>query len=159
MNFIIGKRADDLCREAYMLQNDAYTTSKVADNLVKEAERLYREIKERGPDEGPGEVQVRERTSKKKSPKCKNLSHLKKYRERHSPPYSANKCPPGIRKLGNDGKRYYTDPNKNGINTWRLLSDANDCPPGTCKLENDGKQYYAAPNRHGINTWRLLGKY
>ena len=48
------------------------------------------------------------------------LQHSKKYMNRKSPPYPANKmC--GQKRLGNDDNVYHSKPNKNGICTWRKI--------------------------------------
>lgn len=52
---------------------------------------------------------------------CKNMSHLKKYSTRPSPPYSANDCC-GQTKKGNDGKMYISVPNIKGICYWRKVA-------------------------------------
>ena len=44
----------------------------------------------------------------------------KKYRERNSPPYPANKCGLGDTMRGNDGKMYVVDVNKNEVHRWVL---------------------------------------
>lgn len=41
----------------------------------------------------------------------------RKYSFRNSPPYSANKCK-SIKKLGNDGNLYVSQPDKNGTYKW-----------------------------------------
>ena len=41
----------------------------------------------------------------------------RKYSFRNSPPYSANKCK-SIKKRGNDGKLYVSQPDKNGTYKW-----------------------------------------
>lgn len=47
----------------------------------------------------------------------------KKYMQRKSPPYPANKCTPDTIATGNDGKKYKIAVNKNGIHRWCALSD------------------------------------
>ena len=42
----------------------------------------------------------------------------KKYTSRGSPPYPANQCGRGTRKLGNDGVYYVTESDKNGTLRW-----------------------------------------
>jgi hypothetical protein len=42
-----------------------------------------------------------------------------KYVSRPSPPYPANECG-GLRLIGNDGRIYVSQPNKNGVHTWKL---------------------------------------
>ena len=59
---------------------------------------------------------VRRRRSSTRSPACKDMSHLKKYRTRKSPAYPANKCC-GERKYGKDGL-YVSTPNYRGICAW-----------------------------------------
>lgn len=45
----------------------------------------------------------------------------KKYTERNSPPYPANTCPVGDKKMGNDGRMYVvSEPNKKGVSRWVL---------------------------------------
>jgi hypothetical protein len=45
---------------------------------------------------------------------------LKKYKNRKSPPYSANKnC--GKKMKGNDGNMYESKPNKNNVCTWKKI--------------------------------------
>ena len=44
----------------------------------------------------------------------------KKYQTRLSPPYPANQCQNQI-KVGNDGLRYQSTSNRNGIYTWKKL--------------------------------------
>lgn len=46
-------------------------------------------------------------------------STLKKYKSRNSPPYPANDCPNQI-KHGNDGNKYISIEDKNGIFKWHL---------------------------------------
>lgn len=53
------------------------------------------------------------------SSNCKKLT-LKKYLTRTSPPYSANKCRDQII-IGNDGLKYQSKPDKNGIYKWILI--------------------------------------
>jgi hypothetical protein len=45
---------------------------------------------------------------------------LKKYKERPSPPFPANKCC-GKKMAGNDGSMYLSTPNKNGVCAWRKI--------------------------------------
>ena len=45
-----------------------------------------------------------------------------KYRRRPSPPYPANKCPTGSKRIGNDGLKYVAKADKNGINRWTVIS-------------------------------------
>jgi len=57
---------------------------------------------------------------------CDNSSHLKKYRERNSPPYPANKCC-GEKKVGNDGKMY-TSSMIGSACRWKLSSPSKKSP-------------------------------
>ena len=52
-----------------------------------------------------------------KSNKCIK-SDLKKYKDRKSPPYPANNCKNEI-KVGNDGNKWISKPNKNNIYRWK----------------------------------------
>lgn len=54
---------------------------------------------------------------KPKKESCVNLSHIKKYRMRKSPPYPAQACQHLV-KIGNDGNRYKSLPDKNGVYRW-----------------------------------------
>jgi len=45
-------------------------------------------------------------------------SHLKKYRNRPSPPYPANRCC-NMKKVGNDGDTWVSVPDRRGICRWR----------------------------------------
>lgn len=45
---------------------------------------------------------------------------LKKYRERKSPPVSATQFPDKEME-GNDGNKYISVPNKNGVYAWRIV--------------------------------------
>lgn len=60
---------------------------------------------------------------KQVSPRNAAANHsttLKKYKERGSPPFPANKhC--GKKKVGNDGVMYLSTPNKNGVCAWRKI--------------------------------------
>ena len=56
--------------------------------------------------------------SRSRSTKCKKLLHLKKYRERNSPAFSAASCRNAV-KVGNDGQKYVSTRNKNGVFTWK----------------------------------------
>lgn len=54
------------------------------------------------------------------SGKKNHTKTLKKYKNRKSPPYSANQnCNKTM--VGNDGNKYISKPNKNNICTWRKL--------------------------------------
>lgn len=44
--------------------------------------------------------------------------HTKRYTQRNSPPYPANKCRVNSRKRGNDGLLYVAKPNVNGVKRW-----------------------------------------
>jgi len=55
-------------------------------------------------------------------PECVDLSHLKKYKERNSPPYPANKCC-GQTRSGNDGKMYHSVAASNGICRWQRVKN------------------------------------
>ena len=55
---------------------------------------------------------------KKVSPRgCTNMSHLKKYKIRSSPPYPANECKRRTMR-GNDGDMYVSKSNVNGVYRW-----------------------------------------
>ena len=43
----------------------------------------------------------------------------RKYAFRNSPPYSANQCK-SMKKRGNDGMMYVSQPDKNGVYTWTV---------------------------------------
>jgi len=47
-----------------------------------------------------------------------------KYSFRNSPSYSANKCK-SMKKKGNDGKYYLSQPDKNGIYKWVAINNKN----------------------------------
>ena len=47
-----------------------------------------------------------------------------KYSFRNSPPYKANKCK-SIKKKGNDGNYYLSQPDKNGIYKWFAINNKN----------------------------------
>ena len=49
------------------------------------------------------------------------MSHLAKYKNRPSPPYPAAKCP-NASKIGNDGRKYKSVPDKNGRYAWKHIS-------------------------------------
>ena len=48
---------------------------------------------------------------------CTNMSHLKKYKIRSSPPYPANECKRRTMR-GNDGDMYVSKSNVNGVYRW-----------------------------------------
>jgi hypothetical protein len=50
---------------------------------------------------------------------CKK-SRRKKYKTRDSPPYPANKCP-NMQKMGNDGRYYHSEKDKNNVYKWKPL--------------------------------------
>ena len=52
-----------------------------------------------------------------KCTKIKTDEHSFKYGFRNSPPYHANNCH-SMKKKGNDGKLYLSQPDKNGIYKW-----------------------------------------
>jgi hypothetical protein len=45
----------------------------------------------------------------------------RKYSVRNSPPYSANKCK-SMKKKGNDGNHYISQPDKNGVYRWVIFN-------------------------------------
>jgi hypothetical protein len=45
----------------------------------------------------------------------------RKYSVRNSPPYSANKCK-SMKKKGNDGNHYLSQPDKNGVYRWVIFN-------------------------------------
>lgn len=47
----------------------------------------------------------------------------RKYASRKSPPYPANQCK-SMKKRGNDGAMYVSQPNKNGTHKWVLVGNA-----------------------------------
>lgn len=47
-----------------------------------------------------------------------------KYSLRNSPPYPANKCRT-MKKKGNDGKYYLSQPDKNGLYKWIIINNKN----------------------------------
>jgi hypothetical protein len=47
-----------------------------------------------------------------------------KYSLRNSPPYPANKCR-SMKKKGNDGKYYLSQPDKNGLYKWIIINNKN----------------------------------
>lgn len=61
----------------------------------------------------------------------------KKYTDRPSPPYPANECP-GATKKGNDGNKYKSIADRNGIFRWKLHADAKKSPTHSSKA--DGTQ-------------------
>jgi len=50
-------------------------------------------------------------------------SNQKKYTERPSPPFPANRCPVGDIKTGNDHRSYIAKPDKNGVKHWVVLNN------------------------------------
>jgi hypothetical protein len=61
------------------------------------------------------------KTQKPKTQKNQTTKKTKnKYKIRNSPPYSANENCNKIM-IGNDGKKYKSVPNKNGVCTWRKI--------------------------------------
>jgi hypothetical protein len=60
-------------------------------------------------------------------PKCPDYSHLKRYRERSSPPRPANDggCK-GAYSVGNDGLPYRSVPNVNGVYRWVKVKPSTD---------------------------------
>ena len=70
-------------------------------------------------------TQRKKMTAKLKSVSGRNAINqhsrtLKKYKQRNSPPYPANKnC--NKRRKGNDGHQYVSRPNKNNICTWKKV--------------------------------------
>ena len=52
---------------------------------------------------------------------CSNLSHLKKYATRNSPPFPANECR-GSKKRGNDGTFYVSVVASNGVYRWQKVN-------------------------------------
>ena len=65
------------------------------------------------------------RTIKKRTNQCKNLckqgktaSIRKKYCNRNSPPYPANKCKSTTQKKGNDGNMWKLAKTKSGVQRW-----------------------------------------
>ena len=55
----------------------------------------------------------------KKAGSCSKQT-TKKYTSRSSPPYPANECCNKV-KVGNDGKKYKSSPDKNGTCRWKKL--------------------------------------
>lgn len=56
-------------------------------------------------------------------PKCIKLKS-NKYSLRNSPPYPANKCK-SMKKKGNDGNFYVSQPDKNGTHKWVVINKKN----------------------------------
>lgn len=63
---------------------------------------------------------------------CTDLSHLKKYASRNSPPFPANQCK-GQRKRGNDGTFYTSVSASNGVYRWQKSVAAKKSPKKTAK--------------------------
>jgi hypothetical protein len=63
----------------------------------------------------------REQTGRGKLPHKCVIRKTKKYRNRSSPPYPANKCP-GVKKMGNDGRYYKSVADVNGIYKWTRVA-------------------------------------
>ncbi len=60
---------------------------------------------------------------------CENLSHLKKFNQRPSPPYSAQSCPHKTMK-GNDGNLWTSIPNVKGVFRWNKNKKSKSRPKG-----------------------------
>jgi hypothetical protein len=61
----------------------------------------------------------RKSNTKEKKRGC-TFQHTRKYATRPSPPYPANECK-HHQKTGNDGNRYRSVGNKNGVFTWKRV--------------------------------------
>lgn len=57
---------------------------------------------------------------------------LEKYTYRNSPPFPANKCK-SMRKKGNDGQYYKSQPDKNGTYKWTLMKTKTNVKNKTMK--------------------------
>ena len=97
------------------------------------------------------------------STKCQNMSHLKKYAKRPSPPYPANECPNQIR-IGNDGNEYVSKPDKRGIFAWKkvpLNKSFGACPREKKPKKKMKKSRKRSPKRSPklrYFTWEQLKK-
>ena len=121
---VLYKEADEIDRFATILYEEAEKNYQQVKELKESADammKLYRQ-RQREAASIRAKAEKHRPTTGKVPSQYENLSRLKKYRQGNSPPYAANSCPRGMRKLGNDGRVYWAIPNKNGINTWRLAS-------------------------------------
>lgn len=79
---------------------------------------------------------------------CKKLSNtIGKYAFRNSPPYPANKCK-SMKKKGNDGKFYMSQPDKNGIFKWKAINANNK----TKKNKITKKDLLLLAKKYGVIT-------
>ena len=137
INISLGSRGGYEFVEAYKSTDGAgqtyFATGTGADPvilLVREGARKAGSPKKRSPS--PKRRGPSPKGSPKRSPPraagagspgaCKNMSNLKKYRERPGPPYPAQDCK-GQFKMGNDGRLYESRANKNGVYAWKLDSE------------------------------------
>jgi len=81
--------------------------------------------KNKSPKRSARKSPKRSKSSARKSPKkadtrgC-SLQHTKKYTQRASPAYPANQCCGDVM-VGNDGKRWQSRPDSNGVCHWYKL--------------------------------------
>lgn len=68
-----------------------------------------------------------------------------KYSFRNSPPYQANKCK-SMKKKGNDGKLYSSQPDKNGIYKWAIVNKKNK----TLKNKATKKDLQILTEKYGV---------
>ena len=84
-----------------------------------------RSPKKKSPKRSARKSPKRSKSSARKSPKkadtrgC-SLQHTKKYTQRASPAYPANQCCGDVM-VGNDGKRWQSRPDSNGVCHWYKL--------------------------------------
>ena len=72
---------------------------------------------------------------------CIKQVGISKYSYRDSPPYPANKCKT-MKKRGNDGKYYISQPDKNGVYRWVAMTAKNKTAKVTLKdLQKLAKKY------------------
>jgi hypothetical protein len=64
-------------------------------------------------------INKRKSNTKEKKRGC-TFQHTRKYATRPSPPYPANECKHD-QMIGNDGNRYRSVGNKNGVFTWKRV--------------------------------------
>ena len=66
----------------------------------------------------------------------------KKYRQRNSPPYPANKCSLGKVMVGNDDQSYVVVANKNGVHRWVRSPGGSSTPSKKTSIPHYTKNYY-----------------
>ena len=85
---------------------------------VGKPRKSKRKIRSRRRVEKPRKSKKSRRSSSSKD-RCEKSS-LKKYINRNGPPFPAQNCK-GVSKTGNDGEKYKSKPDKNGIYKWNKV--------------------------------------